>query len=196
MRPSRERWLTGFVLAAWLGVVASGFACWERYDATPGDSTPAGASAHSAAGRWELVLFLHPHCPCSRASLQELRELAEQAPRELVVRVSFVRPGPANEGWENSPLWKTARAIPGAQVGCDLGGIEARAAGAATSGHFVLYDPAGRVAFSGGLTRARGREGESASHQAVLDLLAGREPAVRSAPVFGCALFSPEDTEN
>jgi hypothetical protein len=182
--------ITGLLIATWLGLVATGFAFWEKYDSTPGQAERADSSPPSTQRGWELVLFAHPQCPCTRASLGELAELAHQAGPNLAIRVVFVRPSDAPEGWEHSELWSMAAAIPGVQVSCDPDGSEARRSGATTSGHLVLYDPLGRVAFYGGITRGRGRVGESSARQTILALLAGSEPAIRETPVFGCALVN------
>jgi hypothetical protein len=179
---------TVLVVAAWLGLVAAGFAVWETYDSTPGAASAAPAPA-PPRGEWELVVFLHPHCPCSAATLDELAQLTADAPAGLGVRVAFVRPAGVAEGWERTATWETAAGLKGVRVECDRDGAEARRAGATTSGYAVLYDPAGRVAFRGGLTRARGRVGESTGRRAILSALAGQEPEARVAPVFGCSLF-------
>jgi hypothetical protein len=86
-------------------------------------------------------------------------------------------------------LWAAANTLGGARVERDCDGIVARRTGATTSGYAVLYDAAGRAAFRGGLTRGRGRVGESAGRRAVLSVLAGEEPESRAVPVFGCSLF-------
>src|SRR5262245_6033595 len=181
------------VVAGWLATTVAGFAIWELYESRPGPSGDVPHHADRAAGSaatWELVVYLHPHCPCSRATLSELTEIARTASPAVVVRVVFVRPAGEEEGWERGELWDTVTSSPGVQVSCDVGGAEAQRAGARTSGHLVVYDPAGRVAFAGGLTRARGRAGESVGRRSVIALLNGGEPEVREAPVFGCSLFN------
>jgi hypothetical protein len=188
MQPARPYLVAGLLWTAWLAAAAAGFAVWERYDATPGAAGPAADAAPT--GRWELVLFAHPHCPCTRAALAELAELAHDGPG-LAVRVVYVRPPGAPDGWERTGTWDDAAAVPGIAVTVEAG--EAARAGAKTSGYAVLYDPHGRVAFRGGVTRARGRAGDSPGRRAVLDILAGREPEAREAPAFGCPLFGPDD---
>lgn len=131
---------------------------------------------------------VYPHCPCSRAAFGELAELTRTTPVPFGVEVVFVSPPGAEDGWERSESWASAAAVPGCRVRHDAGGVEAQRAGAATSGHVTLIDPAGRVVYRGGITRGRGRAGESAGRRAVLDALAGG--AVNAdGPVFGCPLF-------
>ncbi len=168
----------------WLAGVAAGFAAWDVYDATPG---PQAAADEPDAAAWTLTLYAHPHCPCTRASLGELAELARALPPDVSVRVAFVRPAGAPPGWERTASWDAAAAVPGVTVTCDVDGAEAARAGAATSGHAVLTDAAGRVAFRGGLTRGRGRVGESAARRTILGIVAG-ELLDGTAPVFGCSL--------
>lgn len=183
-RRSNSSRLVGAAAAVWLAGVAAGFAVWDRYDATPG--TQAAAAGEPGAAPWTLTLYAHPHCPCTRASLGELAELARDLPPGVRVRVVFVRPAGAEPGWERAASWDAAAAIPGVAVTCDADGDAARA-GAATSGHVVLTDAAGRVAFRGGLTRGRGRVGESAARRTILGVVAG-ERASGEAPVYGCPL--------
>jgi hypothetical protein len=86
------------------------------------------------------------------------------------------------------------RAIPGVPSVDDEGGVEAKRFGVATSGHVLLFDRAGRLLFSGGITPARGHEGDSLGRDALIERLAGTRtisgPA--TSPVFGCPLANPE----
>jgi hypothetical protein len=52
----------------------------------------------------------------------------------------------------------------------------------------VLYDARGRLLFSGGLTSARGHEGDSFGLRRIRSLLLTGEADRRDAPVFGCSL--------
>ncbi|HEY1191700.1 MAG TPA: hypothetical protein VGE74_28970 [Gemmata sp.] len=185
-------WLTG---ALWLFVVSAGFWAWERYEVTAGPvrapegAAPAPPNERAPAG-WRLTVFVHPHCPCSRASLGELGALARAVP-DLAVRVLFVLPWGTEPGWVAGESWDLVARVPGAARGVDRGGSEARRLGAETSGHAVLTDPMGRIAFRGGLTRARGRVGESPGTRAVQDWVRGSTGAPTS-PVFGCPLLAPD----
>lgn len=183
-------WLVG---AGWLAVIAGGFWAWERYDATPGAARspqpePA-VESEPRSERWRLTVFVHPRCPCSRAALDELAEIAHAAP-DLATRVLFVLPPGVEPGWARGESWDEAGRIAGSERVVDSDGAEAVRLGAETSGHAVLTDPAGRAVFRGGLTQARGRAGESPGRRAVLDWVRGC-PAAPSAPVFGCPLQAP-----
>jgi hypothetical protein len=187
-RPPPRSWVVGLGAVVWLGCVGAGFAAWDRYDATPGPQGTAAAAPIATAKPWTLTLYAHPHCPCTRAGLGELAELARFLPAATEIRVVFVLPRGVEAGWERTASWDAAAAIPGVAVVCDVGGAEAVRAGAATSGYAVLTDGSGRVAFRGGLTRGRGRVGESPGRRAILEVVAGGRE-VGEAPVFGCPLL-------
>lgn len=185
MRRDAVWWLIG---VAWLAAITGGLWAWERYDTTAGTDRPTATTAPVA--RWQLTVVVHPHCPCARATMTELAEVCREV-AELVVRVVFVRPPGSADGWEHGRLWDAAVRLDGVELQLD-DGSEARQLGAETSGLAVLAAPDGRIVFRGGLTRARGREGDSAGRRAVLDWVRGSTgPA--AAPVFGCPLFASDD---
>jgi hypothetical protein len=180
------------LLAVWLLAAVVGLAVLTAYEARPGStgqlfSGPIG----DAAGHFSLVLVLHPHCPCSRASLTGLREILARAPEGTTAEVLFVEPEGAPVGWEQTALWSAATAIPGVRVRCDTDGAEAGRLGVETSGHLLLYDAAGELLFSGGITRSRGHEGDNPGRRAVRALLNGQVPELRTTPVYGCPLRTP-----
>src|SRR5207244_9248206 len=104
--------------------------------------------------------------------------------------VVFIRPAGVAADWEKTALWRSAARIPDVSVVGDEAGREARRFGGETSGQTLLYDPTGRLLFSGGTTIARGHLGDSAGLEAILALLDGRRPPRATTPVFGCSLFA------
>ncbi|MFN0022108.1 MAG: hypothetical protein ACKVP0_27995 [Pirellulaceae bacterium] len=109
----------------------------------------------------------------------------------LDIRVAFVQPPGTNTDWAHTDIWQAAAAIPGVAVALDHHGLEARRFGARTSGEAFLYDSAGRLVFQGGITPARGHEGDSAGKTAIARWIAA-PPAEARAPVFGCPLLDLE----
>jgi hypothetical protein len=103
------------------------------------------------------------------------------------------RPADEPAGWEQTDLWRTASAIPGVHVMTDVGGAEARVFGALVSGQTLLYSAMGSLLFSGGITGARGHEGDNAGRTALTSILAGRTSATIRTKVFGCYLYSEAD---
>jgi hypothetical protein len=144
------------------------------------------------------MVFLHPRCPCSNATLSELRELVHHARSRapLDVQVVVANPSGAAADFAETPLVAQARAMPGATVTVDDGTREMVRFGVQTSGDVLLYAPDGRRLFSGGVTTARGHEGESPARQRILSLLAGAEPKLATAPVFGCEVHTPGEVSS
>ena len=181
---------------SWAASVFLGAHTVARYEFTSGDAghPPANWPANSEIprhdGRFTLVLFAHPECPCTRASLQELAILMTRLPGKIDAFVELRRPELTPNEAASTGLWRQASAIPGLSVSLDRDGSETRKFGAEVSGQTMLYDPRGRLVFSGGITAARGHVGENAGAGAVLGAVLGGA-AVPYAPVFGCSLRAP-----
>jgi hypothetical protein len=194
-RPRRLLIAAAFLM--WILVVGVGLGNLWAYAQTPGPAARASETWPSAAHlarderRPTLVVFAHPQCPCSRATIGELSLLMTHAQQSVTTYVVFYRPSEAAAGWEETDLWRSAAAIPGVQVLPDEGGAEASAFGAATSGQTLLYDAGGRLIFRGGITSARGHSGDNAGRSAVLSLLHHGGSATSQTSVFGCLLGNP-----
>jgi len=189
----RSEWLAWVGAAGWLAVAALGFGVWHAYDATPGPPAAAAEVAAPPTGRWRVVTYLHPHCPCSLATVGELTGLVNDLGDPIDVEIVFVRPVGVPTGWERGRLWDRAAGLKWANVRTDEGGAEVRAAGVTTSGQAVVTDPDGRVVFRGGLSRGRGLAGDNSGRRAVAAWLAGDPHAPGSAPVFGCRLTTDDE---
>lgn len=164
-----------------------------RYQGTPGpsqvvqDQWPVGSAIVRANG-YQLLMFVHPQCPCSRASLRSLRPLLEQH-SSVSVTIVCVLPRGVDASWESAPIWSEARAIPGAQVIADRDGREAVRFGAWTSGQIIVHDESGRRLFDGGVTPARGHNGPCRGLLRLHALFQFREAPAPGTPVFGCPLL-------
>jgi hypothetical protein len=137
--------------------------------------------------RPSLVMFLHPQCPCSRASLAELARVRARCPGEMNLQIVVARPAGVPQDWEESSLVAMARAEKGATVSIDEGLAETRRFGAMTSGQVLLYGQDGRLLFAGGITASRGHEGDNAGADALVRALAA-SGSLQAAPVYGCEL--------
>ncbi|HXT23008.1 MAG TPA: RedB protein [Thermoanaerobaculia bacterium] len=195
--PAAARWLIAGSL--WLLAVAGGFGVLLRYASTPApqDDAPPGQWPAATAltrsdDRSQLLLFAHPHCPCTRASVAELARLMGRFHDRLDARVLVVQPPGAGDGWADSALRERASAIPGVRVSIDGDGVEARRFGAIASGTVLVYDASGRLLFHGGITASRGHEGQSFGQQRIASLLTTGKADSDQAPVFGCVLFDGE----
>ena len=188
------------LLTSWGILVAAGYLALGAYAAAP------GAAGHSRANwprdsvipldarRLTLLMFLHPLCPCSSASVDELSELIARCRDRVRPHVVILRT-PALDRAGGRRIGGCLKTVAWLTTWNDAGGRLSRRFGVLTSGHVLLYDPAGRLLFSGGITPARGHRGPNSGRSAVLAELLGEPAAQRNAPTFGCPIFeSPPGT--
>lgn len=192
----RYGWIVGLV---WLLAVGLGQGMLFVYWTTPGEAGkaparwPTDSAIHREPGRPILLVFLHPWCPCSRGSVEELDRLLVHAPERASTYVLLLDLPGLPALCEESDLWRRALTLPAVHVLRDDCGTEARRFAVQTSGHVLLYDAAGALRFSGGITTGRGHQGDNASGRALLARLLGPTPDTARTPVFGCPLFeNPE----
>lgn len=184
--------ITSFVV--WISLLLVGVASMLHYDLTPAEVKPppklwpAESALSLNAEHPTILTFVHPHCPCSKASLDELGDFARQFPNRMHLVVLLVKPPGFELDWEKTDLWDLATAIPDAIVCTDDDGREAARFRATASGECLYYDTSGRLQFHGGLTPLRGHRGENAGIAALESLLAGVSANRSQSPVFGCAL--------
>lgn len=179
------------LIVLWLAVVGFGFATALGHDyggvtTIPRHDWPSASKFVAERGSMTAIMFCHPHCPCTRASLTELSALKERC-RNVKLFVCFIQPAGAAENWVKSANWKQACAIDGVTVAIDERGREADLFGATASGELLIFNKSGTEIFRGGITGSRGHEGESTSLiYAVTALMNERE--TKATPVFGCLL--------
>ena len=196
MRLRKNRLILTAAGVLWLLIIGVGLLILRDYESKPGvvaaapDSWPAASRIELASDRPTLVMLAHPHCPCTRASIGELARLMTQARGRVTAYVLFVKPPGFSDEWAQTDLWASAAAIPGVTPVRDDGGVEAGLFHAATSGQAMLYDAAGTLLFSGGMTSARGHAGDNTGRAALVSLLTSDGAAERGTPVFGCPLFA------
>jgi hypothetical protein len=186
-------WLAA-ALALWglCGVIAWG--ALMLFQQTPGVSAhapsqwPDSANIRPTPGRAQLVVFVHPRCPCTRSTLVELKELVENATTPVDVHLLYYRPAGTEKDWLRTDLWDFAATISNAVVNEDVDGALAQCFGVKTSGQVLYYDARGRLLLATGITAGRGGSGGSRGRDAVAALLAGRTPSTNHTPVFGCPL--------
>ena len=181
----------------WIILLALGFSVLakEEFDPVPnaaiGPAFPPHSKLALAPDVPTLILFVHPHCPCTRASLHELAELMASLPHRVAVTAVFALPQGVPPHWEQGTLWQEAATIPGLHTVTDQGGQETRRFGVKGSGHVLLYQPSGQLIFSGGITPSRGHEGDNPGRAAVVSLVLHGHALVNHTLVYGCPLLEP-----
>jgi hypothetical protein len=181
----------------WLAAAGVGLFVLAHYEGSAGgvgrtpQRWPEGVEVRRDPGKPTLILFAHPKCPCTRASIEELNRLLARIREKAAAQVFFFRPKGESADWEETALTQSARAIPGVSVSLDEDGKIAKAFGAETSGFTVLYDPEGKLLFRGGITASRGHSGDNAGEASIVSILAGEDAVIRSTAVYGCSLLTP-----
>ncbi|MDB6027424.1 MAG: hypothetical protein JWM68_3647 [Verrucomicrobiales bacterium] len=185
------------LIILWGTITAFGLHSLMTYKGTPGavghtpETWPHNELIANPSAKPLLVMFAHPRCPCTKASLGELELLVAQAKDRFAAAVLFYEPENGSAAWSKTASVEMARSIPGVRVIIDRQGAQAKRFAAETSGHTVVYSRTGQLLFSGGITGARGHLGENGGFDSVLKLV--RQDASPSLPrktdVFGCGLF-------
>lgn len=182
-----------FAIAGWGFFVAMGVVALFVYKGRPGSdgrpslAWPEGSTLVRASDRPTLLMFVHPDCPCTRASVEELAVIVDRA--DVSVRAVVVVMSPkGTEATGSSGVVERAGSLPQVEVVFDADGVEAARFGAETSGHVLVFSEEGRRLYSGGITGSRGHQGDNAGRARVLALLTQGPPDGVSAHVFGCAL--------
>ena len=183
--------------AVWIISVGLGFQLLLDYGSKPGPQTavaptwPQGSTLDKATAAPTLLVFLHPKCPCSNATLSELAYVVARHP-EVRTKLIFIKPTGAAKGWEDTALWHRALALPGATVVVDGQGREAHVFAARTSGQCFLYDRLGNLQFAGGITGSRGHEGDNQGLSRLEAALDQEQGIGILSPTFGCPLNSKQ----
>jgi len=194
----RKHWVIAAAVTLWIPAVAFGINILWKYSTSPGHPAtpplewPSNAPVQRAKGRATLVMFAHPQCQCTRASLGELALLMAREQGRLDAKVYFYFPSTETSAWAKTDLWQTATGIPGVQALEDREAAVAQSFGVFTSGQALLYDDAGRLLFKGGITASRGHSGDNAGRSAIAALLENETARLNAipvmTPVFGCSL--------
>ncbi|MBI1312696.1 hypothetical protein GC176_15495 [bacterium] len=196
----QRKTLIGAGIAIWGVLVAAAIVALTAYSMTPGDvQVPVKAGVAGipvSSSDFTLVMAVHPRCPCTRASVEELARLLARWHHRVNTRVLMFLPGDpqcekyVESEWAQTDLWKSVVRLPGAALQLDPDGKLAAQIGCRTSGSVVLYDRDGEVRFWGGITAGRGHSGGNPGSDLIHGIVSGELSAAESAPVFGCSLQS------
>ena len=181
----------------WLSACIFGLYKLAVYEHTPA-LAPAAVSSHGPlqwpelglprGSQYTLVVAIHPQCPCTRATLQELAQAITHCPN-LQTDLLFIKPEGTSDPWVKSDLWTIASNFPRCSLIVDEGAKLSTAFHAGSSGQGYLYDPHGQLIYSGGMTASRGHAGDNEGLASIIKLVNG-ELAAADYPVFGCPLFA------
>lgn len=189
------------VATLWLGGISAGSLTMWNHQFSQGPSNQAPIALPAAldalaedAKPLTLFMAIHPGCPCTGASLEQVDRLIARNPDSIQL-VGLVRDsGESTESTSDSKLheesyWKRLESMPNARPFADKDGSLANLLGTHVSGATIAYDETGSLRFQGGMTASRGHAGPSRSMDE-LESIARQlaPPELCSTPTFGCSL--------
>lgn len=188
------------IAIVWGVLVLLGYGIMVVYSTSPAKSAVTAvhfpqASSLSRGSDLTLITFLHPQCPCSRATVSELQELLAQNEFQsnLTIYAVVSRPSGCSADFTRGAILDSLSSMKNVQVVIDKDDVESQRFGARASGQTLLFDAQGKCLFSGGITAARGEVGDNAGVNALRQYLAGTTTTTtttKQTPVFGCSLES------
>jgi len=194
----KQRTLNPAIPLVWLGLAVWGTIVMMSDSTRPGMAAsppakwPLASKLPCPSQRPALLMFVHPHCAFSKASISQLSWLMSHCPGTVDAHVLFLCPSGRPTNWVQSDLWLRASAIPGVNVHRDDNGCETRLFRAETSGQVAFYGADGRLRFQGGLTSSGGQLGDDPGCAVLLALISHQPSKRTQTPVFGCRLFPPD----
>ncbi|MGB7327026.1 MAG: hypothetical protein WBD31_19275 [Rubripirellula sp.] len=189
------------LLVLWCLATGAGFIVVERYAHTPAELNhqvsqwPASGQLPTTTEKPTLVMFAHPYCPCTRASMSELARILSKCEEQVTASVVFLEYKGIDKPVTESVLWTQAKAIPNLHVAVDHQQRISKLFQASSSGETFLFEADGKLAYHGGITLSRGHAGDNAGHDAVVSILAQGTNRPITGPVYGCSLSRPQAEE-
>lgn len=168
----------GVFFCVWFvaAIVVFGYTMGWGY--SPGEFAHASRPV-SPRGDVQIQAIIHPLCPCSAATLDLLRQAVDTTTPRPTVEILF-----SGEP-QNSKNVQLANAIPGVQISFSSEVDLHKRFGNATSGHLFIWRQ-GRLAYSGGITDARGEQAKGTAFKLFLQTLQDLRPDTKTLPVYGC----------
>lgn len=185
-------------LGVWLFCCLCATAVLTLYSHTPNDAGAAQVvltdtnAVQLDENRPTLVMYVHPRCPCTLASVEGLARLQRKFVGRFALRVVFSVPQGMETDWHETSLWESVGRISDCERILDKGGRITRQAGAETSGTVGVYEPDGRLMFWGGVTASRGHAGDSPGTDAIAGYFNNLTYQDRTN-VYGCPINGPYD---
>lgn len=198
--PANEQNSMMYLLTAlWAIAIAIGFFSMVKYENTASNvyhhpqTLPETFSSQDSCN--VLIMALHPHCPCSRASLGELQRLQGKTGNAARLIVLVYVPEEQNQVWAEGLSIAQLNRLD-AEILYDSGGLVCRELGLNTSGETLFYNTRGKLLFSGGITASRGHAGANYGITYIQNALIHQTVDPSETPVFGCSISSAKIGED
>lgn len=181
----------GLTLTLWGCITLVTIGHFMQLSAVPGAS--AAAPESSKDNRNTLLIFLHPRCPCSRATMSELARAVAKFENPVNITVFFNISDSADSDWKSTSLYEQAARLPSAKLVADVGGEQTKRYGVETSGQVLVYRHDGQLTFAGGVTGSRGHEGDNNGKARLIAAINSGGSVSAKSLVYGCQLSTPTE---
>ncbi len=191
---SKRNLFIALIIILWLIMISYGYSVLMHYEFKPSSqlttlqSWPTNSQLKLDPKLDTLLIFVHPHCPCSRASMAELNRLLSNYHHKLKTIVIFSKPKGKDSTWLKSDLWNQAQSLPGATIYVDNENKEAKIFMTNTSGEVLLFKTNGMLVYHGGITGSRGHEGDNKGKTIISNYLKTGVIETKEGYAFGCVL--------
>ncbi len=186
----QKNWLV-LCTVSWLLLLPAAICVQLRYDSLPGIAAvpktawPAASKIKYSTITNTLVMVLHPRCPCSRASVQQVASMMNTTNPPKCIFL-FYTPSIFAKGWEKTDIWNQASEIPDSVLISDIDGRETKTSEHPHPDRPTFFDRQGFLRYSGGLTEGRGHQGECRNLEAAIKALNDSHKPTTFGAVYGC----------
>ncbi len=183
------------MLSLWGILLIAGFGFLWDYSNKPGPSGeppthwPVQSNLQRDSQKPTLIMFAHPRCSCSRASMEELTKIYTDLYGKITINIVFYHHNKFKREWVYSDLWNKAQTITEANLVIDSNFKEIDLFQPKTSGQVYLYSKDGELVYSGGITGSRGHVGDNIGRRSIISWVNEKKIIKNNTFVFGCTLF-------
>ena len=158
----------------------------SQIDSLPDALTNKNASSEK---RSTILVFYHPHCPCTVATIRNLERSWTRLSQDSTILAFAYRPSETGDSWISSTSTGILKRM-GANVIVDPDGQNCTKFGVLTSGHLLVYNDEGALQFSGGVTSSGGHEGDCPAISDLVQKISNQSKQAKQWPVYGCQITS------
>ncbi len=187
------------LIFVWLVFVIVGYGLMIGYGGTAAREVPVVSvmPGHvKTLSENNLLVCLHPQCPCSQATVAELEKIiARTASSHYSCNIYLSIPDGKTSVFADGPLLRSLENLkaryPARTFNIIFDGSDqlSKQLLARTSGHVFLFDEKGKRLFDGGITSERGHAGDNLGADFIVTCL--EKDNIKTplrTPVFGCSL--------
>lgn len=141
-----------------------------------------------------LILFLHPKCTCSKASVEEIKIIKSSIKKEFKL-IAVVQTASLKLTDELEKLKEELSTLPHSTIVNDSYSFETNLFSVKTSGQIYIYSSFGELIYTGGSTSSRGTSSPSELRRTIASILeTNKKPhQLITKSIYGCEMDNKND---